>query len=163
MLFRSAYLQPVNGFEIVQEEEYKSIIRNEAGVSLREVEIQLRIHKVVSTSEETQTAHVCFLCVVSPLAFSLRQAVFETLFTKGRKHEGLHADERRRVWNLLATHVRTGLRHEVNTDGKVLYETEDPLIASCTYAIEWIRSTGVNSFSSLFNIHSCLEWITEMF
>jgi len=110
-----AYIRGIPGLKcIIRKNEKSSIIREVHGEEptvLREVGIEIRIHeaKCIKPNGEVLVEHYIFLIASSPLAFSIRKAIYTTLQLKSRGQDAVYSDTRRSTWNMLATHVRQGL------------------------------------------------------
>jgi hypothetical protein len=138
-----------------------------SSIVMKEVDIQIRIHEAKATKpadgdeEEKEIAeHYLFLLVSSPLAFSLRKAVYNTLQLKFRGIDAQYADARRTVWNTLATHVRQGLTME----GQSKQYTElEVLRAHDTSSVDWVNISSSHSFTRLFSVQTSVDWVRNHF
>ena len=139
---------------------------------LKEMNIQMRIHVVESGSI---VEHYAVLLVSSPIAFSMRKAVWNTLHTRGRGLDGVDADMRRVCWNRLATHVRQGfvpcaLNHhrfdfaeeEASSSMAGMY-TRNEMAQAYDTGVDWLRVSNAESFTCLFNVHRAVEWVSKHF
>ena len=165
-----AFIRGIVGLECLMSEKRhveKAILQREIRQELKllkEMHIQLRIH-VAQSEDGTKMEHYAVLLVASPLAFSLRKAVWMTLHTKGRGLDSLDAEQRRVWWNQLATHVKQGFAPiERGEEGAMssLY-TADELAQAHDTSVDWIRVHDGMSFTRLFNVHRTVEWITKHF
>jgi hypothetical protein len=139
-----------------------------SSVVLKEVDIQIRIHEAktmkpangVDEEEKEITEHYLFLLVSSPLAFSLRKAVYNTLQLKFRGIDAQYADARRTAWNTLATHVRQGLT--VEGHGRQ-YTDLEVFRAHDTSRVDWINISSSHSFTRLFSVQTSVDWVRNHF
>ena len=185
-----AYIQGLTGlkcfkskkgekYSIIQDESFNtelgedlSLTQQQAredgsSIVLKEVDIQIRIHEAKATKpadgdeeEKEVTEHYLFLLVSSPLAFSLRKAVYNTLQLKFRGLDAQYADTRRTVWNTLATHVRQGLTMEGQSKQ---YTDLEVFRAHDTSRVDWINISSSHSFTRLFSVQTSVDWARNHF
>jgi hypothetical protein len=118
----------------------------------REIEMFIRIHEargVISTDGEQDEMysvdcdgceHYLILIVCCPLAFSLRNAVYESLQNRQKGNQDTHhVDARRCVWNMLANHLREGLYGFRDDEGKPSYAEKAIGKSLETSNIDWMR------------------------
>lgn len=133
----------------------------EVGKPLKEVEIFLRIFEANGENANT-TEKVCeyfvVLLVKSPISFSFRRAVLESVQMQ-HKGKDLYVDKRREIWNALAIHVRQELNARMDAQGKKRYRNESIRLTLNDCDIDWIKVPFEDSFTSLFSVHQCLQWM----
>ena len=176
-----AYIRGLTGLKCLMGKKGKEksvIIRETDGVEdmleiedgscivLKEVEIEVRIHEARSPAgneddqvvgnEESAAEYYLFLLVSSPLAFSLRKAVYTTLQLRCRGQDAQYADARRSVWNMLATHVRQGLSMRGQNMHYTMREVER---AHDISSIDWIHISSSHSFTRLFSMATSADWV----
>jgi len=133
------------------------------GKPLKEVEIFLRIYEAMGENttngfpDEVREYYV-ILIVKSPISFSFRRAVLESVQMQ-HKGKDLYVDKRREIWNALAIHVRQELNARKDARGKKRYRNESIRSTLNDCDIDWIKVPFDDSFTSLFSVHQCVEWI----
>ena len=139
-------------------------------VAMKEIEIELRIHEAVPifsddvAGTEDHSEHFMFLVVKSPLAFSLRHAIYSTLQVKKRGQDGMFADERRMAWNKIATHVRQGLvSSALYNNANAAYSEREMEMAHDLISVNWFQVSNADSFTCLFSTHEALDWVRARF
>jgi hypothetical protein len=179
-----AYIKGISGLNCLmgtrRGAEKTTIQRDDADKTvLKEMNIQLRVH-VAESGDVVE--HYAVLIVSSPLAFSMRKAVSNTLHVRGRGLDGVDADCRRICWNRLATHVRQGFvpnavaaghqfgflpadegdSVEPNASMAGQYNTSEMAQAYDT-GVDWMRVSNAESFTALFNVRRAVDWIAKHF
>jgi len=157
-----AYIQGIEGLPCLMRNKAgvdKTIIQRNVNydevVALEEMNMQLRIH--VAEGEGGVVEHYMVLVVASPLAFSIRKAVWNTVHACGRGPDGTEAENRRIWWNRLATHVR-----QCFAPSNGMYTNEERAQAYGT-GMDWMRVSNAHSFTCLFNARRAVDWIKNHF
>ena len=155
-----SHIKDIAGLSLILSQQpgmEKIIIVKENGngeeVPLEEMRIQLRIHEVMGDNGENE--HYIVLLVSSPVAFSIRKAVWKTMQSKGRGFDGQDVEARRSMWNLLKTHVRQASADSAAHPQSVMagIYTADDLAMANSPAVDWCRVSNSQSFTSLFNVN----------
>lgn len=133
------------------------------GKPLKEVEIFLRIFEAVSERLhhgccDVQSEYYVVLIVKTPISFSFRRAVLESVQMQ-HKGKDMYVDKRREIWNALAIHVRQELNARTDLQGKKRYRNESIRLTLNDCDIDWIKVPFEDSFTSLFSVHRCVEWM----
>lgn len=163
------------------EDELKKIMFRKASIDaessniFKEMEIFIRIHEarsVVDAVDEEEDynvdmehcEHFLVVMVRCPLAFSFRSAVYESLQNnKQRGGDSQFVDVRRGVWNMLANHMREGLYGGQDEVGKPCYSQKAISKSTEVSNIDWMRISNEDSFSCLFSVQRCVDWISKKF
>ena len=116
------------------------------GENMPEISIQTRI--LQASDNMGNTEFYCMVIAESPLAFSLRKAVAESL--KPGPHK--QVDTLRKVWNELRNHVRLGQKYDEDAAA-----AEMSVLSAMNTSVDWVNVPG--QFTSLFCVHSAVKSI----
>jgi len=114
--------------------------------SLRPMRVTMRVYRAAGGEH---IAYYMWVTVESPLPFSLRHAVFETLH-KQRNEEW--APEVKRIWNMIITHVR-------HPHCYMTAANEEQKTSAWNQNLDWIQESNDESFTAMFSAKRALEWL----